>query len=84
MAEPTSGSMPGADMLTGWVSGSSVEIQDRYSTKKILPTEDDCSHWKLVSGQEVDGVTVIEVRRLLDTQDSQDRPFVSGLTKVIN
>ena len=74
--------MPGADILVGSVVNDVVTISDRFALAKELPVEDTCADWKLVSGSEVDNVTTIEVSRLLDTGDSQDRPIVPGSMKV--
>jgi len=77
IAESTSGSMPGADIVTASVVGTKTTIQDRYATAKAYPMEDSCSDWILVSGQEADGKTIVELQRAINTGDKQDRPFES-------
>jgi uncharacterized protein YegJ (DUF2314 family) len=75
--------MPGADILTAIVnSDGTTQIHDRFATAKAYPMEDDCSDWELVSGKEVNGTTIVEVMRKLDTNDKQDRPFYAGNVKV--
>ena len=75
--------MPGADIVTVAVhDDKTVEIADRFATQKALPEEDGCSHWTLISATEASGMTTVEITRLLDTGDEQDRPFTPGLMKV--
>lgn len=74
IAEESSGSMPGADIFSAWVDANGhPHIQDRYSVAKSLPSIDECQDWGLVAAHEANGVTTVEVRRKLDTGDSQDR-----------
>jgi hypothetical protein len=83
IAEQTSGSMPGGDIVTVIVNDDkTVTIADRYATGKFMPQEDNCADWNLVSGTEKNGMTIVELTRLLNTNDSQDRPILVGLTKV--
>eukprot|EP01118_Nematostelium_gracile_P010937 TRINITY_DN3844_c0_g1_i5.p1 TRINITY_DN3844_c0_g1~~TRINITY_DN3844_c0_g1_i5.p1 ORF type:complete len:256 (-),score=44.13 TRINITY_DN3844_c0_g1_i5:24-791(-) len=73
IAEQTSGSMPGADIVTGWVIDGVVSHQDRFAVAKAYPSEDACNDWNLVSGIEQNGFTILEYTRKLDTGDLQDR-----------
>ncbi len=82
IGEPTSGSMPGADIMIAKVQNGNATISDHFATAKEMPQEDICSDWKLVSGSETNGITTIEVTRALNTGDAQDRPFVAGSMKV--
>lgn len=60
-----------------------VKVEDRYAMAKETPILDDCQSWKLVAGEETQGVTIIEVRRKLDTKDFQDRPITSGNLRIV-
>ena len=83
LGEPTSGSMPGSDIVTAYVkSDGKVEIQDRFAIGFAYPSEDTCNDWQLISGTESNGRTVIEVSRKLVTNDTQDRPITEGEMKV--
>jgi hypothetical protein len=85
IGEPTSGSMPGADILVGMVENGdaylcieflgNTTIRDMYTLVKGTPVDDDCMHWKLISGEERDNYTTIEAIRKIVTNDLQDRPF---------
>ncbi len=57
LGEPTSGSMPGADILVGFVESSSgkTTISDRFSLDYVEPAIDICQDWKLISGTESAG-----------------------------
>eukprot|EP00005_Dracoamoeba_jomungandri_P003953 CAMPEP_0174259122 /NCGR_PEP_ID=MMETSP0439-20130205/7994_1 /TAXON_ID=0 /ORGANISM="Stereomyxa ramosa, Strain Chinc5" /LENGTH=662 /DNA_ID=CAMNT_0015342897 /DNA_START=1104 /DNA_END=3094 /DNA_ORIENTATION=+ len=86
--EPTSGSMPGADIVTVIVPSTGEAIlEDRWSSAFELPHIDECQDYELVSASSVviEGVkkTVVELKRKLDTGDSQDRVIAEGLTRVI-
>jgi len=85
IAEPTSGSMRGGDIVTASVVDGVATVVDRHATQHALPDVDDCQSWVLVAGSEddVQGITTIEMRRKLDTQDTQDRPILPGYTKVL-
>lgn len=80
IAETTSGSMPGADIFTAWVDDDGVaHLEDRHAVRKELPLLDECSDWELVAGEEdtENKITTIEVSRMLDTGDGQDRPIIN-------
>ena len=47
-------------------------IQDRYAERRELPPIDESQDWFLVSGQEKDGVTILEFSRKFITCDSRD------------
>eukprot|EP01129_Flabellula_baltica_P003190 TRINITY_DN13002_c0_g1_i1.p1 TRINITY_DN13002_c0_g1~~TRINITY_DN13002_c0_g1_i1.p1 ORF type:complete len:552 (-),score=120.87 TRINITY_DN13002_c0_g1_i1:16-1671(-) len=84
ISEQTSGSMPGADIVEGYVDDDGVaHINDRYSVEFALPPVDDCQDWGLIGGEEDGEYTIIEVVRKLDTNDTQDRPIESGNVRVI-
>ncbi len=56
LGEPTSGSMPGADILVAWVdSNNQAHVSDRYALDFSTPLEDGCQDWTLISGIEEDG-----------------------------
>jgi hypothetical protein len=85
IAEPTSGSMPGADMLVGWVDDESGEVvvQDRWAHGKATPSLDDCPSWLSDGGFQNDTHTVVAASRRRDTGDPSDRKIVNGPMKVI-
>eukprot|EP01118_Nematostelium_gracile_P008904 TRINITY_DN2977_c0_g1_i3.p1 TRINITY_DN2977_c0_g1~~TRINITY_DN2977_c0_g1_i3.p1 ORF type:complete len:415 (-),score=79.95 TRINITY_DN2977_c0_g1_i3:3-1202(-) len=75
IGEETSGSMPGADVLVANVRDGVASVTDMYTLAKVRPYTDDCQNWKLISGSEDGNTTIIEVERVLDTGDKQDRPI---------
>eukprot|EP01088_Endostelium_zonatum_P011575 TRINITY_DN25723_c0_g1_i1.p1 TRINITY_DN25723_c0_g1~~TRINITY_DN25723_c0_g1_i1.p1 ORF type:complete len:550 (+),score=106.64 TRINITY_DN25723_c0_g1_i1:65-1714(+) len=84
LGEVTSGSMPGSDMVIIEPNGSSFTVTDRYATEFATPDIDDCTQdWVFVSGQQVNGTTTVEIKRLLQTNDNQDRAIIPGLTRVV-
>jgi len=83
LGEPTSGSMPGADIIVGMVRDGKAEITDRHAIDKIMPIVDDCQDWVLINGEENDGVTIIEASRKLNTKDNQDRPVMGGSVRIV-
>lgn len=95
LGEPTSGSMPGADIVTVSVVNGKGTATDRYALAKAMPLEDDCQDWNLLSGilssfdyskkaSESDGKTLAELHRVLSPKDStQDRPLVPGENRII-
>eukprot|EP01113_Clastostelium_recurvatum_P046275 TRINITY_DN8086_c0_g1_i1.p1 TRINITY_DN8086_c0_g1~~TRINITY_DN8086_c0_g1_i1.p1 ORF type:complete len:629 (+),score=126.46 TRINITY_DN8086_c0_g1_i1:96-1982(+) len=85
IAEPTSGSMPGADVVIGSVRSSQATVQDMYTTEFATPLMDECQDWHLVDGREdsTGGVTIIEVTRKLHANDTRDRDIPPGLVRII-
>lgn len=84
IAEITSGSMPGADVIMGSVKEGKGEITDRWSSKLAVPDIDSCQGVTLISAEETsDGYTILEVARNITTTDAQDRSIVSGPNRVI-
>eukprot|EP01119_Soliformovum_irregulare_P003402 TRINITY_DN138_c0_g2_i2.p1 TRINITY_DN138_c0_g2~~TRINITY_DN138_c0_g2_i2.p1 ORF type:complete len:561 (-),score=133.90 TRINITY_DN138_c0_g2_i2:188-1870(-) len=84
IGEPTSGSMPGADIVTVSVVNGAATITDRFAIDKIEPSVDSCQDWKLASAQETNGRTVVEVYRKLVTNDTtQDRSILPGENRVV-
>ncbi|KAL6077594.1 Cytochrome b561 and DOMON domain-containing protein [Balamuthia mandrillaris] len=96
LAEQTSGSMLGADIVTAYVNdldGTTV-AEDRHVPWAAYPLQadpmpfpelDNCSHWEVLFGKQEDGHTTVIVRRALDTADPQDRPIFpsGGLQRVV-
>jgi len=91
IAEPTSGSMGGADILQGYYKNGKAHIWDRHVTSQYPgtntfpePTTDNCQNWILSGGEEIGSKTILEVWRPLVTGDAQDRPIsTSGNVNVI-
>lgn len=92
IAEQTSGTMGGSDIIQGYVVDGSPKIMDRHAMRQypstnffMAPKNDDCQDWELSSGEEIDEFTILEISRLLDTNDLQDRPISpdNKLTKII-
>lgn len=65
--------MPGSDIVVGSVIKGEGVITDRWTYDYVMPTIDDCQDWVLVSAEEKDGFTTLELMRKLDTGDAQDR-----------
>jgi len=85
IGEETSGSMPGADILTGWYNDTTgaCSIQDRYALAYAMPVEDGCQNWVLVACNQTNGKTFLHVTRKLRTNDTQDRDIVEGEMRVL-
>lgn len=84
IGEPTSGSMPGADIVHAHITlAGEVMVYDRYALVKGYPDEDICNDWQLVGGQETNGTTIVELKRKLITNDPQDRNIVPGPNRII-
>jgi hypothetical protein len=72
-AEPTSGSMPGADILSFEVSDGKVTMKDRWASAKSTPEIDLCQSSTLLQSY-VNSTTLQAVfTRSLDSADLQDR-----------
>lgn len=83
IGEPTSGSMPGADMaLISFDTGTAV-LKDAYATQFAQPTEDTCQDWRLKGYEQNADVTVVELERNFDTGDTQDHPILPGSNRVV-
>lgn len=77
--------MIGSDILIARVfDNGTSEVSDRYSLSYSVPIQDESQDWILISGKEVNNLTIIELERKLDTKDHQDRAIdLSKATKII-
>jgi hypothetical protein len=75
-------------MILGWVADGETFIFDLYSTGTFDPhpldTDIGGSYDILeFGGSEIDGITIIEFKRQLNTGDSNDERIVSGTNLII-
>jgi hypothetical protein len=79
--------MPGADVVIIQKNTTTGEyhVQDRYTTAFAMPQMDDCpySDWILVSAEENNGKTYVELTRHFIARDNQDRTLVAGDNAII-
>ncbi|MHC1710344.1 MAG: cytochrome and DOMON domain-containing protein [Methanomassiliicoccales archaeon] len=82
--------MRNADMVVGFVNSTGgAEVDDHFSTGTFGPHVPDISlggtnDLLQTNGSEIDGVTIIEFQRALDTGDAYDRPIpADGALKII-
>merc|ERR1719473_1247295 len=94
IAEFTSGSMKGGDMVTAYVdSAGTVHADDRYAgwaanqynvntgdvdMPDLQAIKDVHNDWTVVTGSEADGTTAVYLTRPLNTSDTQDRIIIAG------
>ncbi|EDO49634.1 predicted protein [Nematostella vectensis] len=78
-----SGMMKGADIVIGWVKDGKAFLTDRYADGEYMPKIDDHNDYKLISGTEENGKTILKFSRKIDTCDPRDRKIKIGTTKVI-
>eukprot|EP00029_Vermamoeba_vermiformis_P009269 TRINITY_DN456_c0_g2_i1.p1 TRINITY_DN456_c0_g2~~TRINITY_DN456_c0_g2_i1.p1 ORF type:complete len:582 (+),score=68.64 TRINITY_DN456_c0_g2_i1:28-1746(+) len=87
ISELTSGSMPGSDVVVVQKDSSDghIYIEDRYTYAFAQPKRDECQEndWTLVSSEEKDGMTLVEITRPLAARDNQDRAIVRGDNAII-
>jgi hypothetical protein len=87
IGELSSGSMPGSDVVIVQKDSNDghIYIQDRFTYAYAEPRMDDCqsNDWTLVSGEEKDGKTYVELTRSLVGRDNQDRTINPGDNAVI-
>ncbi|KAK3267095.1 hypothetical protein CYMTET_24326 [Cymbomonas tetramitiformis] len=82
IAEPGGGGMKGADIVTGFVDAEGVgKINDMYAINNGQPYPDSCENWELIRAEKIGDTTTIELKRLLNTGDSQDRAVDTELGK---
>ena len=80
--------MKDADMVLAYVKEDQVEIFDQYSTGDFGPHPSDeelggTNDILEYGGKELDGVTTIEFKRLLKTEDKYDLEVKPGKNKII-
>lgn len=81
IGEQGNGGMAGADLVQAAVGADGVaRVQDGYAKGFEVPTADTAQDWALEAAhQSPEGVTTVELSRLLDTGDpAQDRPFAAA------
>ncbi|KAG7357085.1 copper type II ascorbate-dependent monooxygenase [Nitzschia inconspicua] len=80
------GGMIGTDMVI-FTAARPNELIDAYTGEERLPQTDDCeSDWELVSSN-VDlegGFIMFETKRLLNTNDPQDKPIIDDSSTIIS
>jgi len=78
------GGMVSADMALFEANKPDV-IVDAYTTDQLVPVTDDCpSNWELVSFHSDGGFMMIEFKRLLDTNDPQDKPIFKDTSSLVS
>lgn len=82
--EPTT-RMQDADMIFGWVEDGVATVQDLFSTGPTGPHPPDTTLGGSddiieFAGTEIDGTTIIEFKRRLDTGDQYDHALTEGQT----
>jgi len=70
-----SGGMRGSDVLIFEARNPQV-IKDMHIGDVRIPQEDECEDWELISSSTDTDFLMIQVRRKLDTMDTQDMPVV--------
>lgn len=80
--------MKDADIVLAYVKEDQIEIFDQYSTGNFGPHPSDeelggTNDILEYGGTELDGVTTIEFKRLLKTEDKYDLELKSGKNKII-
>jgi hypothetical protein len=79
------GGMTGTDMVI-FTAARPNELVDAYTGDERLPQTDDCeSDWELISSN-VDlegGFIMFETKRLLNTNDPQDKPIVDDSSTIV-
>ena len=63
--------------------GGKPNLTDYFSPDFVTPTKDNCQDWTLLSYELVGNTTVVELRRDLETGDTQDRDIVEGVNRVL-
>eukprot|EP00545_Synedropsis_sp_CCMP1620_P013501 CAMPEP_0119023262 /NCGR_PEP_ID=MMETSP1176-20130426/29606_1 /TAXON_ID=265551 /ORGANISM="Synedropsis recta cf, Strain CCMP1620" /LENGTH=578 /DNA_ID=CAMNT_0006978305 /DNA_START=45 /DNA_END=1778 /DNA_ORIENTATION=- len=77
-----SGSMRGADIIL--FTAETNELVDSYVLDQLVkPFPDDCQSWTLIDSIVEGGFVIFEATRLLDTGDTQDRPFLDDSSVLI-
>ena len=80
IAEQTSGSMPGSDIVIATVTPEGTPMaRDYYATSKSTPTLDCHQDWEITSGIRKGKMLIVELRRKIDTNDPQDRALVESV-----
>jgi hypothetical protein len=70
-----SGGMRGADVALFQASEPNALV-DAYVLESRVPQTDSCQSWDLVEATVEDGWMIVEMSRLLDTEDEQDQKIV--------
>eukprot|EP00529_Nitzschia_sp_RCC80_P011609 CAMPEP_0113520084 /NCGR_PEP_ID=MMETSP0014_2-20120614/43882_1 /TAXON_ID=2857 /ORGANISM="Nitzschia sp." /LENGTH=621 /DNA_ID=CAMNT_0000417881 /DNA_START=159 /DNA_END=2024 /DNA_ORIENTATION=+ /assembly_acc=CAM_ASM_000159 len=78
------GGMKGADMAL-FTASNPTELTDAYTTDELVPKIDDCSgDWELLNSNVGDDFIMFETKRLLDTNDPQDKPIIDDASNFIS
>ena len=90
VANPTAGvGKTNTDMILGYVAGGQASVFDQWATTEtgsIHPDDTEQGGQNSIvqsGGAETGGKTIIEIKRLLNTGDAYDRPFVTGANQIM-
>lgn len=76
------GGMLGADIAL--YTAETDEVVDTYVLDQLaFPLADECQSWTLINSINDGGFIIFEATRLLDTQDTQDRPIIDDTSTII-
>ena len=67
--------MGGSDIVIALL-GDSITLKDTHALGKFKPLDDKCNDWVLVASETKEGTSYVEMKRKIDTDDNQDRPFI--------
>jgi hypothetical protein len=60
-------------MITGAVVNGVGSVQDRWASQRVEPDIDGCQDVILISSEESNGYTTLEVKRPINASDPEDR-----------
>jgi hypothetical protein len=67
------GYMPNSDVVVGWVKDGEGHLNDYFTNGRTQPSIDDIQNVELLSFNETDGWTSLEIRRSLAACEPNDR-----------
>ncbi|EDV20019.1 uncharacterized protein TRIADDRAFT_61435 [Trichoplax adhaerens] len=70
--------MPNSDAIVGWVSNGAVVLIDRFLKTYSLPAIDAISNVQVVNGSLINGVTILNFIRQINTTDTQNDISLHG------
>ncbi|RMZ97977.1 DBH-like monooxygenase 1 -like protein, partial [Brachionus plicatilis] len=77
------GNMPNSDIVIGWIDSNGPRLFDTFATRKSSPLKDAQQDWTMLEAREVNGFTLLKLKRKLNTGDTNDIAITNKPTFLI-
>ena len=79
------GDMAGSDIVIGWVDDitGAGHVKDTYAKIRAAPVMDKIQDWELLDAKQIDGYTILKIKRKLNTCDKDEDMVIKKETNYL-